>query len=643
MKMKTNKIITFVMTTLLGLVMMSSVFAFQELWSVSYVTTRSACRSMTFNPAAGHLIIGNTTDTTMLVYDTTGQYVKNMSMGTTVFTGAQMPYDVDATPDGAIWALHYPTGQIYRWDNENAEPTLACSVGTTNIRGFKALGSGANTLIYAVYAGNSTRSFIPVSASNYTTFQLFEQFGDSAAGNWSVLASGDTTNGVVYQVYPTGTQIQFARYVKTAGVWSRDSAFFPPFKKYAYKGEICPSNGDVYLMEYYMNAQGTYGGIQTRKDKIITRIDGVTGVQKEVYEIQTPTNAYVSNMSDIAFDTTNHILYWMHSLGVATTIASGNLQLGALRYTDIPSTPKVMEIPAITVDGNTTDWPSSVNSLSANWLTYPYTTTYSGAADYTGSFKVAWNHKQNRLYVLGEITDEATVSMDTWSNNWYAEDLVEMYFNPTNYYLASAQKISQIVVKLNGAQRAGGFGNFSTFQNYPYSGALVAINSTAVAGKLFYEVSVPLFDSYDTTGNGALHVLAPNEFIGFDADYVDQDGLPNSAADYSVQFTSPGTGKYSAPIRISSVWVKGIVLAPYDDFSLTVGLTQQFSQTGATGTVTWNSSNPTVGSITNAGLFSASTPGTTYITASDADGLVSLPIKVTVVSTSAPLASEMFE
>ena len=74
-----------------------------------------------------------------------------------------------------------------------------------------------------------------------------------------------------------------------------------------------------------------------------------------------------------------------------------------------------------------------------------------------------------------------------------------------------------------------------------------------------------------------------------------------------------------------------------------VGQTEQFTYTAINsssqpvtpGIITWTSSNPTVGTISASGLFTPLSAGTTTITAS-AGGVVSDPVTVTVIETSAP-------
>jgi uncharacterized protein YjdB len=249
------------------------------------------------------------------------------------------------------------------------------------------------------------------------------------------------------------------------------------------------------------------------------------------------------------------------------------------------------------------------------------------------------------MYILAEVADDITISLDTWSANWNAEDLAEFYFNPTNFYLYSTStRITQIIVKTNGMQRAGGFGTYNTFQNYPYNGAQVAINTTAVPGKRFIEMSVPLYNSYDTSAGACVsHTLTPNEFIGFEADFVDQDVAPNAAANKYYSIT-PGTSKFTSPERVGTVWVKGVVTSPDSNFNLTNGLTQQFTQTGGKSPVVWSSSNTAAGTINpSTGLLTSVALGTTIVQAMDADGTKSLPITVNVIATDAPLASEISE
>ena len=632
------------------LICTSAMAGLQDVWSINSVGPNLNNRAMAFNPTTGHLLVGGMNqDTCILVFDTTGNFITKMNMNLTVstYSGNYMVYDLDVTNDGVIYALHYTTGTIYRWENESAAPTVACAIGGINIRGMKVLGTGANTMIYTTFTGSSVRVFAPVSSSNYTTFQLSEQFGDASTGSWSILASGDTSNTALYAILAGGNRLQYSKFNRTNGVWSRDSAFMPPFKWiYYFKGDICPTNNDLYFFRYLSSGDTPYPGSTTRRDAAIIRIDGNTGIQKEMYELATTSpQIFRGNMGDISFDTTNYMLYWMYSVGTAFAAPADqtNFKLGGVKYTDDPGCLRVVEIPEITIDGSTTDWPSYVNETAAGWSCYAYNTSWGGPADYSGKVKVAWNHRVNKLYVLAEVADDITYSLDTWSNNWNAEDLAEIYFNPTNYYLGSSlTKVSQMIIKTNGMQRAGGFGTYNTFQNFPYLGAQIAINTTAVVGKRFIEISVPLYNSYDTTGAGVIHSLIPNEFIGFEADFVDQDVATNATANkyYSV---TPGTGKFASPERIGTVWIKGVITSPDFDHTLAPSATEQFTQTYGKAPITWNSSNLAAGSISSTGLFTAAAVGVTSVYATDADGVKSVPVVITVTATDAPVVNDIKE
>ncbi|MFB3895240.1 MAG: Ig-like domain-containing protein [bacterium] len=615
----------------------SAIAGIQELWSVSYSTTRLSGRAMCYNPATGHLLFANTVESTIFVYDTTGQYVKTMNNGGFPYTGAQFPYDLDVTADGVIYALHYAQGSVYRWENEDATPTVALGIGTTNVRAMKVVGTGANTVIFTTFVTGTCRVFVPTSVSDYTTFQYYETFGDGSVGLWAVAASGDTAVATVYAIQPVGNPWQFASFTKSGGSWSKNLNFKGTYRRYATMMEICPTNSDLYMLQYYASSDAGFAISTMRRDRVLVRLDGTTGVQKEVYELATTLpQAYISNNTDISFDTTNHIIYWMCNMGVSTTVPSGNLLLGAVKYSDDPSTMKVYQIPAITVDGSTTDWPAYVMETAIEWSCYPNNTTYLGPTDYTGRIKTAWNSKQNRFYIFAELTDDVTVSLDTWSSVWNAEDLAGFYFNANNIYANSygVNSIQQLIIKLNGMSRNAVFstGGPASYSNYTITGVQFAIDSTSVPGKRCFEISVPIYTSLDSTGTGITHTLIPNEYLGFDAEFVDQDGPPNSSTTYKWYAYSQAQSKLGVGHRIGTVMVKGVVLTPSADTTLGNSSTIQFTQVGGKLPITWHSSDTTVCTIDSTGLCTALvSTGTAYITAIDADGMTSLPVKIDTV------------
>ncbi|MFB3895239.1 MAG: Ig-like domain-containing protein [bacterium] len=630
----------------LVVILTSTVFAgIQDLWSVSISTARLNPRAMCFNPATGHLLVTNSVESTIFVYDTTGQYVKSMNNGGFPFSGGFFPYDLDVTQDGVIYALHYSQGSVYRWETEDSIPTVALGVGTTSIRGMKVVGTGANTIIYTTFATGSCRMFLPTSISDYTTFQAAETFGDGSVGLWAVTAAGDTANAVVYAIQPVGAPWQFASFTKNNGTWSKNVNFKGTYRRYATMMEVCPTNNDLYMIQYYTSTDAAFANNNVRHDRVLVRLDGVTGVQKEVFEVATTIpNSYVSNGTDLSFDTANHIIYWLFSVGASTAVPAGNLLLGAVKYTDEPSTLKVYEIPAITIDGSAADWPGYVMETAVEWSCYPHNTTYLGPSDYAGKVKTAWNHYENRFYIFAEVADDITVSQDTWSSIWYGEDLAGFYFNANNAYDSTlpATAIQQLIIKLNGMNRNGSFsaGGPASYSNYTITGVQIAIDTTSTPGKRTYEISIPIYNSLDSTGVGALRILTPNEYLGFDAEYVDQDGSPDSNTTYKWYAYSPAQSKLSVGHRIGTALIKGIIISPDYNHIDPVGKTEYFTQSGGKLPIVWNSSAPSVGSIDSTGLFTALSNGTTTITVTDADGINSLPVVISVVPTSAPLSSE---
>jgi hypothetical protein len=125
----------------------------------------------------------------------------------------------------------------------------------------------------------------------------------------------------------------------------------------------------------------------------------------------------------------------------------------------------------------------------------------------------------------------------------------------------------------------------------------------------------------------------------------------------SVTFTSDTAGTYTITCTVSdgkggitkksvNITVVGVTLTNISITSpsttLKVGQTTQFTATGTysdgstkdiTSSVTWASSNTTVGTISSSGLFTAKAQGTTDITATK-DGKTSAPVTIRVVSSS---------
>jgi hypothetical protein len=242
------------------------------------------------------------------------------------------------------------------------------------------------------------------------------------------------------------------------------------------------------------------------------------------------------------------------------------------------------------------------------------------------------------------VNDDITVSLDTWSAVWYGEDLAGFYFNATNAYDTTlpATVVQQLIVKLNGMNRNSSFsaGGAAAYSNYTISGVQIAIDTTTTPGKRYYEISIPVYNSLDSTGVGATHILTPNEYLGFEPEFVDQDGPENTNTNYKWEVLSPGQSKLAAPYRIGTLQIKGVIISPDYDHTVPVGVTENINQFGGKSPIVWNSSAPSVGSIDSTGLFTALSIGTTTITATDADGITSLSIAISVIPTSAPIVSE---
>src|SRR5262249_30587318 len=142
-----------------------------------WVTSGGTERGIAYNPKTGHVLLVSRNSATgadgpagggIAVLDgTTGLYIKQLDKGTGIITGGTFALNmIDVADDGVIYVCNLATSaaqnfRIYRWQDENSQPTIAYSLPPSAAAGtprwgddFAVRRSGAGTQIIA--SGNNT-------------------------------------------------------------------------------------------------------------------------------------------------------------------------------------------------------------------------------------------------------------------------------------------------------------------------------------------------------------------------------------------------------------------------------------------------------------------------------------------------------
>ncbi|MEW6238800.1 MAG: hypothetical protein AB1656_25735 [Candidatus Omnitrophota bacterium] len=89
-----------------------------------------------------------------------------------------------------------------------------------------------------------------------------------------------------------------------------------------------------------------------------------------------------------------------------------------------PKTMTVYQIKPITVDGDLSDWPNTLEKRSCEEFYPGYGVDNSGASTQDNWFMVAWNDSENKLYVAGYSEDDVNVSQLTkWNEGVIPTDV----------------------------------------------------------------------------------------------------------------------------------------------------------------------------------------------------------------------------
>jgi hypothetical protein len=160
-----------------------------------WVTSAGTERGIAYNPKTGHVLLVSRNSATgadgpagggIAVLDgTTGLYIKQLDKGTGIITGGTFALNmIDVADDGVIYVCNLATSaaqnfRIYRWQDENSQPTIAYSLPPSAAAGtprwgddFAVRRSGAGTQIIASGNNTSANSVPVLTTPDGTNFIL---------------------------------------------------------------------------------------------------------------------------------------------------------------------------------------------------------------------------------------------------------------------------------------------------------------------------------------------------------------------------------------------------------------------------------------------------------------------------------------
>ena len=85
------------------------------------------------------------------------------------------------------------------------------------------------------------------------------------------------------------------------------------------------------------------------------------------------------------------------------------------------------EMPAITVDGDFSDWPSSATRVP---ITVPHGSPPKGEEDFQGYFRIGYNEQANSIYLGVEVRDDSVIVATKPSYFWWEQDGVRLLLDP---------------------------------------------------------------------------------------------------------------------------------------------------------------------------------------------------------------------
>lgn len=219
-------------------------------------------------------------------------------------------------------------------------------------------------------------------------------------------------------------------------------------------------------------------------------------------------------------------------------------------------------ISGITIDGNLDDWPKDMELYPVDLVkTWSNSTLPNGPDDFSASFRVGYNAKENVLYVAVEVRDDDVVVHPNAPNNMNQDGCV-IYIDGDHSGGDKNLQGRQMFAMVPGTGKWTSYtkGNPALLDtaDIEKSGTKVALQS--VGQTTIYEWSIPLFESYPDKRL----IIQPGETIGFDLLTAEADGEENSIW---VFWTPPGSGKW----RNSSLFGSLVFVESYAELGSLTG------------------------------------------------------------------------
>ncbi len=189
-------------------------------------------------------------------------------------------------------------------------------------------------------------------------------------------------------------------------------------------------------------------------------------------------------------------------------------------------------LPAITVDGNTSEWPKNTTKYPIAF--FGSDTKAKDAADFSGYFHVGYRLEDKSLYIALVITDDDFLEDTSANVAWNTQDGIELNIDGSHQWPVSAVSSFMYSKKLRNINR----NSFDRFSKNAEWGSTAEVAMTQKGTTRYYEWRIKLNDE-----------LQMGKSIGLDFQCFDKD------KDNSFTFCSwgPGEFKYRNPKSLGDV------------------------------------------------------------------------------------------
>jgi len=241
-------------------------------------------------------------------------------------------------------------------------------------------------------------------------------------------------------------------------------------------------------------------------------------------------------------------------------IMAAVLLLANVSWSWVEPTYTAPEMPAITVDGDLSEW------AGATWQDMDQ--IYDSFPDVTSArWAVGWDYAAQKLYFAAEIVEEAAAGNFVLGDapaSWNTEDHLEIYVHGDrdgkydNYvgaqqYLVCAAGLSADGQTYNGYLYWGDLVNAVGDPNDPYPNPDVQIVGVVDGTTMRFEGVITVWVSNDTD---PLHLNGGKE-IGFDVVYTDVDDWGGTVIYSGMLCANTATGKFQNPAQFARLILSG--------------------------------------------------------------------------------------